>query len=242
MKKFIPCLLGVGIVELNLYLDGVVSSFLPYGDYSLLYYVGRIVHFPIGVFGVSLSTVLLPQFSRIVVHTPKRLNFYLLEVAKLVTWIMIPVGLFTSFTVENGFAYILKDPILAKRASFLVMIYMLGMVFFCFSKVATNVFYALNDTWSPSVISFYSAASNTILNIVGICFLGANGIALSTVVAGMIFVLVSFFYFYKKHGVSFHISRYLIFFSKFVFHLFFGICLFVLIYFLFYPYKAVSKD
>ena len=55
MKRFLPCLLGVSIVEINLFVSGIVASFLPYGSPTLLYYGSRFMNIPLGVFAVAFG-------------------------------------------------------------------------------------------------------------------------------------------------------------------------------------------
>ena len=60
----IPTLIGSSVAQVNLLLDMVIATFLVSGSVSWLYYSDRLLEFPLGVFGVALSTVILPNLSR----------------------------------------------------------------------------------------------------------------------------------------------------------------------------------
>ena len=59
-----PAILGAGGVQLALFADTIIASYLPTGALSALYYADRINQLPIGVVGIAVGTVLLPEMSR----------------------------------------------------------------------------------------------------------------------------------------------------------------------------------
>ncbi len=233
MYKFLPCLFGVGVVELNLFLDNQISSFLHEGAYSLLYYGNRFMNMPLGIFGVALSTVLLPHFSRIALFAPKRLSFYLVEVAKFVTWVIVPSTLFLFFIAHKIFFHMLSKPENIAEASGILIFYSAGLVFFCFNKILINMFYAMRDTWSPTIASIIATVANLFFNIIGMYFFGSFGIAASTSISGVILTGMCLFYLRKKHKFRFYSGSYLLFWSRYAGQLTAGISLFLASYYAF---------
>src|SRR5262245_49211221 len=59
-----PAVVGSASVQLGLFADVIIASFLPQGSLTALYFADRINQLPIGVVGVALGTVLLPEMSR----------------------------------------------------------------------------------------------------------------------------------------------------------------------------------
>ena len=59
-----PAVIGSGGVQLALFADTIIASFLPTGAISALYYADRLNQLPIGVIGIAIGTVLLPDMSR----------------------------------------------------------------------------------------------------------------------------------------------------------------------------------
>jgi putative peptidoglycan lipid II flippase len=64
LKLMVPALFGVSVGQINLLLDTLFASFLMVGSVSWLYFSDRLMEFPLGVFGVAISTVILPHLSR----------------------------------------------------------------------------------------------------------------------------------------------------------------------------------
>ena len=59
-----PATVGSAGVQLALFADTIIASFLAAGAISALYYADRINQLPIGVIGIAVGTVLLPEMSR----------------------------------------------------------------------------------------------------------------------------------------------------------------------------------
>jgi len=63
LTLMVPTLFAVSVTQINLLVDTLIASFLQTGSISWLYYSDRMVQFPLGVFGVALATVILPNLS-----------------------------------------------------------------------------------------------------------------------------------------------------------------------------------
>ena len=65
MRRFFktlgPAVIGSAGVQLALFADTIIASFLPTGAVSSLYYADRIYQLPLGVIGIAAGTVLLPE-------------------------------------------------------------------------------------------------------------------------------------------------------------------------------------
>ena len=59
-----PATVGSAGVQLALFADTIIASFLPTGALSALYYADRINQLPIGVIGIAAGTVVLPEMAR----------------------------------------------------------------------------------------------------------------------------------------------------------------------------------
>src|SRR5215813_4146911 len=58
-----PAVVGSAGVQLALFADTIIASFLPAGALSALYYADRLNQLPIGVIGIAVGTVLLPEMA-----------------------------------------------------------------------------------------------------------------------------------------------------------------------------------
>ena len=67
-RLMVPTLFGAAVYQLNIVLGTVMASFLAEGSISYLYYADRVVQFPLGVFGVAVSTAALPSLAALAVQ------------------------------------------------------------------------------------------------------------------------------------------------------------------------------
>src|SRR5215813_5430816 len=63
-KALGPATLGSMGTQVALFADTIIATFLPAGALSALYYADRLNQLPIGVIGIAIGTVLLPEMSR----------------------------------------------------------------------------------------------------------------------------------------------------------------------------------
>ncbi|MBM3892998.1 murein biosynthesis integral membrane protein MurJ [Candidatus Dependentiae bacterium] len=219
LTKFLPCLFGVSIFELNMFISGSIASYLPKGSVSLLYYGSRFMNIPLGMFAVALSSVLLPHFSRLVLYAPRRLHFYLLEVTKLVTWVIIPATIFLIITAEPLFEFLLNGkatPEQIHQGGMILILYLVGLLFLCLNKVLLSMFYALKDTWSATKAAALCASINILCDLVGMYYWGADGIAAANSISAIAMSITLFSLLKVKHHVDFHLKPYARFLMRYV--------------------------
>ena len=171
VKLMIPALFGSSVAQINLLFDTFIASFLISGSVAWLYYSDRLLEFPLGVFGIALATVVLPNLSE--AHYKKgasHFNQTLQWAIKLSLLIAIPatIGLF-----------LLSRPILATlfqygafsdndslMAGYSLMAYSLGLPAFILIKILASGFYARQDTRTPVRIGIQAMLLNMGLNVV----------------------------------------------------------------------------
>lgn len=204
LPKFFLCLLSMSVMEISLFIDTAFASYLPEGSISLIYYANRFMGIPLGVFAVALSTILLPHFSRISVYAPKRLNFYLLESAKLVFWVTVPCTVAMIFFSHDIFATLFVSKSFSSQqaieAGHILSVFSAGLFFFSFNKILLNIFYAFHATAIPSLVSVIGTVANIVLNFILMQFMQALGLALATTISGVVQTVLLLYFLYKKLG------------------------------------------
>jgi len=213
MMKFLPCLFSMSIVEVSLFVDTNLASYLHKGSVSLIYLSNRFMGIPLGVFAVAFSTILLPHFSRLSIYAPKRISFYLLEATKFVFWVSVPVICIMIFLSENiiytFFSFTGKFSLeQVSEASSILIAFLFGLFFFSLNKILLNVYYAFHNTWIPTIISIFATVVNYSLNLLLMKTLMATGIALATTISAIIqtFLFVIFLYF--AFGLRFNFVKF----------------------------------
>ncbi len=240
IKKFIPSMIGMSIVEVNLFLDSTVASFLSKGSYTLLYYGARLMGIPLGVFAVAFSSILLPHFSRVVLYAPKRLGFYLLESAKLVFWVTIPAALMMTVLSRKIFITLfLSDKFPAARipeASYILVAFLMGLFFFSINKILLNIYYSMHDTKIPMYTSGIAATFNFIANVLLMKSFGTVGIALATTLAGLLQAVLLVYCLHKKYNFKIYMRYFIQFIYRFLLQLIIVLPVFYWIYTSFYRF------
>ncbi len=64
LKALGPAIIGSAGVQIALFADTIIATFLPAGALPALYYADRINQLPVGVVGIAVGTVLLPEMAR----------------------------------------------------------------------------------------------------------------------------------------------------------------------------------
>ncbi|MCB1442246.1 MAG: murein biosynthesis integral membrane protein MurJ [Methyloceanibacter sp.] len=191
LKALGPAIIGAGGVQLALFADTLIASYLPTGALSALYYADRINQLPIGVVGIAVGTVLLPEMSRRLAagDTAGAASAQArgIQLALLLTIpcaaaaIAIPDltmrALFArgAFTAEDALA-----------AGHTLAAYSLGLIPFVLLRSFTAPFYARGDTATPVKAALLAAAVNVGLKVVLMGPLAQVGLALATSIGAWI--------------------------------------------------------
>jgi len=198
LRLMIPTLIGSSVAQINLLLDVVIATFLVSGSVSWLYYSDRLLEFPLGVFGVALSTVILPNLSRkFARQDPHAFSATLDWALRLALIITLPAALGLAIlstpiliTLFQYDAFQLTD---AEMASLSLSAYAAGLPAFIAVKVLAPGFYARQDTKTPVKIAIVAMVSNMGLNFIfvgvmlALAFKGPHtGLALASSVAAYI--------------------------------------------------------
>ena len=222
MIKFLPCLVSMSIMEVGLFVDTAFASYLPKGSISLVYYANRFMGIPLSVFAVSFSTVLLPYFSHIIMHAPKRIGFYLLESTKLIFWSTIPMVFMMGFFSEKIFTTLFTkfSGVQAVEASVILTAFLTGLFFFSFNKILLNIYYAKHNTWIPTIISIFMVAANILFDYLLIKKFQAAGLALATSAAFALQVVALVLMLKWWFGIKIYIGPFLNFVYRYILQLF----------------------
>ena len=195
VKLMIPTLIGSSVAQVNLLVDSVIATFLAAGSVSWLYYSDRLLEFPLGVFGIALATVILPNLSRKHANADgARFSDTLDWALRLAALITLPAacGLIALagpilVTLFGYRAFTLED---VSMASLSLVAYAAGLPAFIAVKVLAPGYYARQDTKTPVKIAVAAMVTNMVLNLafvgllVHLAFVGPHaGLAAASSVA-----------------------------------------------------------
>ena len=191
LKLMVPALFGVSVSQINLMLDTILASFLPTGSVSWLYYSDRLTELPLGVFGIAIATVILPNLSA---HNAaarrERFATTLDWAVRSVLLIAVPAALALLLLAEpiliTLFQYGALSPRDVSMASYSLQAYSLGLGAFMLIKVLAPGYYARQDMMTPVAIGIKAMVANMVLNLAFVLPLmyylnmGHVGLALAT--------------------------------------------------------------
>ena len=194
MKLMVPALFGVSVSQINLLIDTVLASFLPTGSVSWLYYSDRLAELPLGVFGIAIATVILPNLSA---HNSAdrddQFKATLDWAVRSVLLIAIPSAVALMLLAEPILITLFQYDAFTARdvsmAAWSLRAYSLGLIAFMLIKVLAPGYYARQDIATPVAIGIKAMLANMILNFLFVLPLmylwniGHVGLALATSVA-----------------------------------------------------------
>ncbi|QIM62249.1 murein biosynthesis integral membrane protein MurJ [Pasteurellaceae bacterium Orientalotternb1] len=192
----IPALFGVSVTQLNLLLNQVIASFLVTGSISWLYYADRLIEFPLGLFGIAISTVVLPSLSRIAKQKDldeaqraatfnQTMDWGVRMVLLLGVPAMIGIAMLAEPLIMTMFMYgkfSLNDVMASSKALFVMCF---GLISYMLINVLANGFYAHQNTKTPVKIGIIAAISNIGFGLLAIPF-GYVGLAMASALSAFV--------------------------------------------------------
>ena len=186
MRLIGPAILGVAALQVNVLVNSIFAS-EGVGWLTWINRAFRLMHLPIGVFGVAISTVALPNLAKLVaegdMEAYRRSFSYALRLMFLLT-VPASIGLMVlaepicRLIFEGGQA----NPLDTQQTAGALFYYAFGLCGFSAVKIATDGFYTFNDTRTPAAISLCTVGLNILLNYLFIYRFGFDhrSLALST--------------------------------------------------------------
>jgi putative peptidoglycan lipid II flippase len=191
LKALGPAIIGAGGVQLAIFADTLIASYLPTGALSALYYADRINQLPIGVVGIAVGTVLLPEMSRRLAAGDESgaasAQARGIQLALLMTIpcaaasIAIPDLIMRALFARGAFTA--AD---AAAAGATLAAYAFGLLPFVLLRSFTAPFYARGDTATPVKAALLAAGINILLKVLLMGHLAQVGLAAATSVGAWI--------------------------------------------------------
>jgi putative peptidoglycan lipid II flippase len=174
-----------------LFADTIIASFLAPGSLSALYYADRLNQLPIGVIGIAVGTVLLPEMANRITAGDEagarraqngaiELTL-LLSLPCLVAFLVVPDLIMRALFMRGAFTA--AD---ASAAGATLAAYALGLLPFVLIRSVTATFLARGDTATPVKAALAAVAVNVAFKIVLMAPLAQVGLALATSIGAWI--------------------------------------------------------
>ena len=207
MTLMLPTLLGSSVAQINLLIDTMIATTLPLiGSPTFLYLSDRLLEFPLGLFGIAISTVILPKLAHSFALKKQH------EYQQTLRWAMT-LAMFVALPSALGLLVLAKPVVItlfgygeftlqkAQFTSYSLMAFMLGLPAFVAAKVLLPAFYSRKDTKSPVKIAIKAMVVNVVFNVLFVAvlyYLNVVSLHVGLALAGVGSAWLQCFWLYKK--------------------------------------------
>jgi putative peptidoglycan lipid II flippase len=204
-RLLLPAIFGMGVAQINIFISTIFVSFLAGGSATYLYYAMRFVHLPVGIFGVSMATALLPSLSE---HAARGDTDGLRDTfsfsLRLLFFITLPAMAGLIVLSEPIVQVLLQrweftDHATAETAYALIC-YSTGLWAFVGTRIVASTFYSMQDTKTPVKIAALSVLINIIFSFILMGPLKHGGLALANAISSAVNFIVLFYLLRRRLG------------------------------------------
>lgn len=191
----LPVILGVSINQINIIVDRTLASYLEVGGIAAINYSSKINEFAMGIFVISLLSFIYPRMVNLVQDNKnEKLVTELQRLLKIINLLIIPISLFGIV-----FSYEIVSLLYGRGAfnegainitSSLLKFYLIGLIAMSYREVLTKVFFAFQDTRTPTYNAALALVLNIILNLLFSRIMGITGLALATSISTFLTVIL----------------------------------------------------
>jgi putative peptidoglycan lipid II flippase len=175
-----PAIVGSSMGQLSVMLSTGIASLLSDGSMSWLYFADRMVEFPLGVFSITLATVILPSLSaHHALQSPAEFSATLGWAMRLVCLVVVPasVALFAlagplTVVIYHYGAFRAQDVEMTRLA---LMAFSFALLGWSLIKVLATGYYARQDTKGPVRAAMRALGLTMGLNVLAVGALALTG-------------------------------------------------------------------
>jgi putative peptidoglycan lipid II flippase len=180
-----PGTIGLAATQVNIFVNTLLATSQGTGAVSWLTYAFRVIYLPIGLFGVSIGTALLPAVSRYAaVDDHAGIRDTVARGLAMMLMVNVPATLglvalatpIVQLLFERG--HFVPTDTAATAAA--LQWYALGLVGYSAARIVSPTFYAIRQSRLPVLVSTAAIATNVGLSLLLVRWLGFRGLALAT--------------------------------------------------------------
>ncbi|MBE0433180.1 murein biosynthesis integral membrane protein MurJ [candidate division WOR-3 bacterium] len=188
---FVPVALGLAASRINVAVDTFLISFLEERSMTWLNYAFRIMHLPLGLFGVAVGTVALPAISKYVVegrHGEAKSTFF--DSLHLVLFLTITTSIIIAFLAQPITRLIYErgrfTPYDTYATTQALILYIIGVPFIAAIRNVAAAFYAYRDAKTPMYASFIAVGLHVVISLGLMRAIGFRAFPLATTIASFV--------------------------------------------------------
>lgn len=203
----LPTIVGMAAYQLNDVVSTALANRTGEGIASSLQYSIRLQELILGIFAVSIGTVILPDLSGLA-NSKKwdDFNKMLLQAIKIMTLISIPVTAYSLISGKEIISLLYKSKSFDDESVRLTLgafrFHIAGLLFIALNRIISPAFYAQGNTKLPTLAGIISFGANIILALILSIFMKGNGIALALSLASLLNTVFLFIFMEKMNSIE----------------------------------------
>lgn len=200
-----PGTIGLAATQVNVLVNTILATREGTGAVSWLFLAFRLMYLPIGLFGISVATAILPAVSRqaaqrndggvrttiadglslmLMLNVPATVGLMVLAVP--IVRVIFQHGLFTASDTD--------------ATASALQFYAIGLVGYSVVRIASPSFYALGQNRIPVKVSIATVVVNIVLNVTLVQLFSYKGLALGTSIAAIFNASALLFFLRRRLG------------------------------------------
>ena len=200
-----PALLSMAVSELNHMIDHALASSLADGSMAALNYGYRLITFITGILVVPITTIVFSKFSKMAAEGDKgSMVATIRRCIEVLALMLVPVIAVCAVMNKDVIRFAYGSGAFDDRSVIMTsgafLFYVIGVLSFGLRDLFNRAFHAMKDTKTPFRVACIVVAINIVLNFVLRYFMGANGLALATTLAGATGMTIMFVMLRKRLG------------------------------------------
>lgn len=207
MKLIVPTIIGMACYQLNDVVSTALAGKAGTGIVSSLQYSLRLQELILGIFAVSIGTVILPDLSGLAKSEKwNEFNEMLTQAIKIIALISIPVTFYSLVTGKEIISLVYKSKSFDSESVSLTLSafrwHIAGLFFIAMNRVVSPAFYAQGNTKSPTFAGIIGFAVNITLALILVNPMRGGGIALALSLASLANSVLLFVFLKKNKNLD----------------------------------------
>ena len=207
LKLIVPTIIGMAAYQLNDIVSTALAGNAGEGVVSSLQYSLRLQELILGVFAVSIGTVLLPNLAEYAkTNQWEYYNERLISAMNIIALVTIPITFFSLFQGEFLIRFLFQTREFDETSVHLTLsafsFHIIGLFFIAINRILAPAFYAQSDSKSPSLAGIISFGANIVLALILVAPMRGAGIALALSLAGVVNTIVLLIFLRKNPYIA----------------------------------------
>jgi putative peptidoglycan lipid II flippase len=202
-----PTIIGMAAYQLNDVVSTALAGRAGEGVVSSLQYSLRLQELILGIFAVSIGTVILPDLSGLAKEEKwESFNKMLTKAVMIIALIAIPITFYSLITGKEIIQLVYKSRRFTDDSVRLTLTafrwHIAGLYFIAMNRVVSPAFYAQGNTKSPTIAGIFGFIVNIILALTLVHPMAGGGIALALSLASLANTVFLFIFLKNTHVVN----------------------------------------